>query len=214
MFLPILVMSWSLFSSTPAAVEACTFSPPSITVRYEKPQVSINHSLTRSQIGQMLGNVAFGFAAQGMTANAHSIGYQIETITSPLKDGSLCVNLHSVEISVGYSEPPTIYIAAETPDGTCRYNSTLTHERRHVGFAMETSQDIVDELQMSLASALASHLPLKASDSTAAQQQSLQIVKDAVDPVSARHMAGEHLKNLSIDTRTSYEALSAECSGQ
>jgi hypothetical protein len=162
----------------------------------------------------MLGNVAFGFAAQGMTTSAHSIGYKTETVTTPLRDGSLCANLEKVEITVGYSEPPTIYIASETPEGSCRYNSTLTHERRHVGFAAETSQNIVDELQTGLSSVFAAQLPIRVANSAEAQARAFQIVKDAVDPVSARHMAGEQLKNLSIDTRTSYEALSAECSGQ
>jgi hypothetical protein len=207
-------MSWSLFASTPSTADLCVFSGPAITVRYENSQVSIDHSLTRSQIGQMLGNVAFGFAAQGMTASAHSIGYKTETVTTPLRDGSLCANLEKVEITVGYSEPPTIYIASETPEGSCRYNSTLTHERRHVGFAAETSQNIVDELQTGLSSVFAAQLPIRVANSAEAQARAFQIVKDAVDPVSARHMAGEHLKNLSIDTRTSYEALSAECSGQ
>jgi hypothetical protein len=207
-------MSWSLFASTPPAADLCVFSPPAITVRYENSQVSIDHSLTRSQIGQMLGNVAFGFAAQGMTASAHSIGYKTETVTTPLRDGSLCANLEKVEITVGYSEPPTIYIASETPEGSCRYNSTLTHERRHVGFAAETSQNIVDELQTGLSSVFAAQMPIRVANSAEAQARAFQIVKDAVDPVSARHMASEQLKNLSIDTRTSYEALSAECSGQ
>jgi hypothetical protein len=135
-------------------------------------------------------------------------------VTTPLRDGSLCANLEKVEITVGYSEPPTIYIASETPEGSCRYNSTLTHERRHVGFAAETSQNIVDELQTGLSSVFAAQLPIRVANSAEAQARAFQIVKDAVDPVSARHMAGEQLKNLSIDTRTSYEALSAECSGQ
>ncbi len=162
----------------------------------------------------MLGSVASGFAAQGMTASAHSIGYKTEVSMQPISKDQVCTNLRAVEINVAFAEPPTIYIASEIPVGSCRYNSTLAHERQHVSFATEASETVVVDLQNGLGDLLASRLPLTSANAGEAQQLSLQMVKDAVEPVAARHMAGERLKNLAIDSQASYEALSAECPGE
>lgn len=210
MFSQVLALSWSLLASAPAA---CTYAPFSVEVTIERPSVVVDHSQSRALLSERLGNVPFGLATQGLTSSAHSTGMRAGVVVEEFAKGQFCVNLQSVEVSVGYSEPPRVFVASEIPEGSCRYRSTLNHERRHVGFVQETSEAIASELRETLAASVKVRLPIQAGSQAEGQQMAMQVIKDVVDRVSARHLASERLNNLSIDTRASYDALSSECPG-
>lgn len=208
-----LFLGWSFFASTDPQTPAtsCVYSGPAIHVTADTPVASINHSQTRQMLAARLGNVATGFEAQGMTSSSHSTGIRSSVIYETMADGKLCANLQSVDIGVGYAEAPTVYIASEITEGSCRYRSTIAHEYLHVGLADRAVREIAAEIDESLGGRLALEFPMIVADQDEGQRLSLGRIQSITEQIAARHLEVERVRNLNIDTRTSYEALTAQC---
>jgi hypothetical protein len=210
----VFALGWSLFSTTPQTLGVCEFLPPVVSVLVDRPQLRVDHSLSGHVLGQRLQKEAPGIATLGMAETDPVVSYQVVTTALPMSGARVCGNIQSVVIRLAHAEPPTIFIASEIPEGSCRYRSTLAHEEQHIGFSREATEAIAADLQGGLVPSITQSLPMQFASAEEIKQKGLEIVQAAVDPVVARHRASETLKNLGIDTTSSYQALAAECPGE
>lgn len=133
------VLSVFVLASVPAFAEfACkSETVPKINVRTSTTPVAYDFTKTEKDLnnfsvdtinpyGESVSTDVGGLMRGGITVS-HSVKY--ETVTNRLSR-EMCYWYSQIDIVIHIN--PTIYVAREFPQGSCKHNAILQHETRHV----------------------------------------------------------------------------------
>ncbi|MNU59736.1 hypothetical protein D3C71_489110 [compost metagenome] len=209
--LSVSMLSWLLGPSLP---EACPATESVINVYSTNPGFTVDHAKSRAELGGLMGQKAFpGFYTQGLTDVTYSTAPRFLIASHELADGRWCASLKRANVEFGLGEPARVHIAREIPEESCRYVTVLAHEMQHVGISQRTVGNAVEELQRALSNAAPKTSPAFGKSEEAASDVLKASLQKIIDDVTRRYIARAEFENASIDTRQSYEALSAQCPG-
>jgi hypothetical protein len=156
------------------------------------------------------------FAVGGLTISEFAPRYTIDFDTSEDPyTGKRCISIKSVKIEVNYA--PTIYVAAESPEGSCHYKATLEHETRHVDTDIITFNELLPMLQRSVQdtiNGLGALGPMPADDITAARDQLAAAVQQSLVAKADEIESARRSRQQMIDTRQEYMRLSEICANE
>lgn len=209
--LSVSMLSWLLGPSLP---EACPVIEPVVNVYSTNPGLTVDHTKSRAELGGMMGQKAFpGFYTQGLTDVTYSTAPRFLIASQELADGRWCASLKRANVEFGLGEPARVHIAREIPDASCRYVTVLAHEMQHVGISQRAVGNAVDDLREALSKAAPKVSPAFGKSEEAASELLKTSLQKIIDDVTRKHIARAEFENASIDTRQSYEALTALCPG-
>lgn len=209
--LSVSMFSWLFGPSLP---EACPATESVINVYSTNPGFTVDHAKSRAELGGMMGQKAFpGFYTQGLTDVTYSTAPRFLIASHELADGRWCASLKRANVEFGLGEPARVHIAREIPEKSCRYVTVLAHEMQHVGISQRTVGNAVEELQRALSNAATKTSPAFGKSEEAASDVLKASLQKVIDDVTRRYIARAEFENASIDTRQSYETLTAQCPG-
>jgi hypothetical protein len=209
--LSVSMLSWLLGPSLP---DACPVIEPVVNVYSTNPGLTVDHAKSRAELGSMMGQKAFpGFYTQGLTDVTYSTAPRFLIASQELADGRWCASLKRANVEFGLGEPARVHIAREIPDASCRYVTVLAHEMQHVGISQRAVGNAVDDLRGALSKATPSVSPAFGKSEEAASELLKTSLQKIIDDVTRKHIARAEFENASIDTRQSYESLTALCPG-
>lgn len=202
-----------------AALHQCPAAPPpAIEMKFINKSPTYDSRLTAAQLGNFNIDTKFShrrdevFTTGGVTEG--TIGTGIETIFKKLSDPrelQACIWLEKIEITVSYT--PLVHIASELSPGTCRYNTTLQHENRHVATDVITVKEYIPHIKYSVEEAAGTIgvISLPAREIDRKKQQVMAVLgrslKATVDSMEKVRFQRQQL----IDTRQEYLRLSNAC---
>lgn len=209
--LSVSMLSWLFGPSLP---EACPAIDTVVNVYSTNPGFTVDHDKSRAELGGMMGQKAFpGFYTQGLTDVTYSTAPRFLIASQELADGRWCASLKRANVEFGLGEPARVHIAKEIPDESCRYVTVLAHEMQHVGISQRAVGNAVEELQRKLSDAAPDLSPSFGKSEEAASDLLKASLQKVINDVTRRHLARAEFENASIDTRQSYETLTAQCPG-
>jgi hypothetical protein len=209
--LSVSMLSWLLGPSLP---DACPAIETVVNVYSTNPGFTVDHAASRAELGRMVGQMVFpGFYMQGLTDVTYSTAPRFLIASQELADGRWCASLKRANVEFGLGEPARVHIAREIPDASCRYVTVLAHEMQHVGISQRAVGNAVDDLRGALSKATPSVSPAFGKSEEAASELLKTSLQKIIDDVTRKHIARAEFENASIDTRQSYEALTALCPG-
>lgn len=208
------VLSTSLFSwlSSPSLPEACPQVQPAITAYALDSGVAIDHSKGREELAGLIGQKAFpGFYMQGLTDVTYATQPRFVIESHELADGRWCSSLRRATVEFGLGGPANVHIAREIPEGSCRYVTVLAHEMQHVGISQRAVAEASDDIRTQIEDASRRLSPSYGKSAEASSELLKASLMKVVNEVTQKHIARAEMENASIDTRRSYEILSAQC---
>ncbi len=152
------------------------------------------------------------WAVGGLTLSDFDPSYLIDFNLATNADGASCVSISTVQITVKYA--PTIYVASEFKPGTCRFDSTLQHEARHVNTDIITFNELLPQLRQAVedaAVAVGSVGPVAADQLIPARDKMVDRIKAALEAKAAEVEQLRFNRQQMIDTRQEYLRLSNLC---
>lgn len=215
MLAAVLGLSLSIFSwlGAPALPADCDVPDPVVTVIPLNPGFTVDHSKSRSELSGMIGSKAFpGFYTQGLTDVSYATRPRMLIETRQLADGRWCSTLKKVTVEFGLPDPAKVHLAREIPENSCRYVTVLAHEMQHVAISQKAVAQGADALRALLRDKGARYLSYGADEVLSGDALKSVVERDIVS-VTGRFLAQAEFQNGAIDTRPSYEALSAQCPG-
>lgn len=192
---------------------------PAVTTDFKNNPPTYKNDLSSKQLGSFTISTKFShgpkevFSTGGVTMGNISVNYEINFFQAQnAATEEFCLGVKDVAVTIDYS--PDVYIASESKPGTCRYDTTLQHEIRHVNTDVLTLQEYVPLLQKAVADA-AGNLPVTGPVNKkglyVGQKQASDAVKSAVDAVVERLYSVRLARQQLIDTRQEYLRLSKVC---
>lgn len=176
--------------------------------------VTVDHSKSRDELARLMGQKPFaGFYMQGLTDVTYATAPRFTTESYELSDGRWCTVLTHVSVEFGLGAAASVHIAREIPEGSCRYASVLAHEMQHVAISQRTVANASDDLKTRLEAEAHRLSPAFGKTKEAASDLLKASLVKFINGVTGRHVARAEMENAAIDTRHSYELLSAQCSG-
>ena len=156
------------------------------------------------------------FTVGGLTVSDFSPEYLIDFNAAPdTLSGWRCLSVKSVNISVKYA--PTIYVASDFRPGTCRFDSTLQHEARHVNTDIITFNELLPVLRQAVqdaANQLGAVGPVKPDNMIAERDKMVDKLKAALVAKTDEIERIRFSRQQMIDTRQEYLRLSKLCAGE
>lgn len=178
-----------------------------------------NHNASSAQLGRVQSDTTFSrhshevFVTGGLTIGKLQTTYQlgIQRLLE-MNTQQACVWLESVVINIRYA--PEVYIAAEYPYGSCRYQVTLEHEIQHVNIDIMTLNEYLPRIQ-SLVQAAVNTLrpagPMPAAMIENERQRILDYISGYVAQGLQEADQMRQRRQQQIDTREEYMRLSGLC---
>lgn len=205
---------FSIFSPTPALPASCPAADLVVEVSPLLPALEVDHTKSRRDLGRLMGAKAFaGFYTQGLTDVTYGSRPRYLIETSEAAGGVWCASARRVSVEFGLLAPPKVLIASEIPEDTCRYGSVMEHELLHVGISEKAVKAAVEDLRSKLGASVGRVSPATGDSRAAATEHLKSALDDAIRNMTARHIGRAGLENAQIDTRSSYEKLTARCPG-
>lgn len=204
------ILSWLAPASLP---ETCPAVQPEISAYALNSGSSVDHTKGRKELADMTGQRVFpGFYMQGLTDVTYATQPRFVTESHELADGRWCSSLKKLTVEFGLAGPATVYIAREIPEGSCRYRTVLAHEMQHVGISQHAVSEASDDIRGRIEDAAQRLSPAYGKSAEASSDLLKASFMKVIGEVTRRHIARAELENAAIDTRRSYELLSAQCS--
>lgn len=131
------------------------------------------------------------------------------------QSGTTCLSIADAEITIAYAER-TIYVARELQPGTCSYDVTLDHERRHARTDDEVLDSEIPRLKRALIDAVrkidvVGPIPSK---SVAAERDALgRTLQQTLEKATARMEEVRRTAQGKLDTPDAYRRDNARCPG-
>lgn len=206
-----------------AAATACAPPPaPIVHMDFVTTPAVQRSDLTSRELGKFSISTTFShsrnetFTVGGLTVSEFSPVYLIDfDAPADPATGLACLSIKTVQITVHYA--PTIYIAKEYAPGTCRFQTTLQHETRHVNTDIITFNELLPALRQAIedAAVKAGALgPVSLADQDkviALRDQAVNDLKTALASKTEELEALRLQRQQLIDTRQEYLRISALC---
>jgi hypothetical protein len=156
------------------------------------------------------------FTVGGLTLSDFSPVYLVDfdVMTNPAL-GIACLALKSVSITVKYA--PTIYVASEFKEGSCRFQSTLQHEARHVNTDIITFNELLPVLRQAVQDAadkIGAVGPVKSENLIPERDNMMDQLKAALSAKAEEIEKIRFNRQQMIDTRQEYLRLSKMCADE
>jgi hypothetical protein len=150
----------------------------------------------------------------GLTATQYKYQYQsVYQLSSWPALNKGCV--YYDQINVALSLDPIIYIASRFPPGSCRYNATLLHERKHVAvdrmIVNDYSRYIGQAIQQVLMKMPPSYVSIDVAQIPLQQEKLNNLITRTVDPLIKRMQQDREYRQRQIDTVGEYNYISGLC---
>lgn len=138
------------------AASACQApAPPTVHMDFVNVPPIQRTDVSSAQLGGYHINTTFShsrnetFTVGGLTVSelAPVVYTSYEIATNNMTHTS-CLSLTSVNITVRYA--PTIFVASEYKEGSCRFGTTLQHEARHVNTDIITFNELLPQLRQAV----------------------------------------------------------------
>ncbi|MEZ0225167.1 MAG: hypothetical protein ACAH83_11480 [Alphaproteobacteria bacterium] len=136
-----------------AATGVCAAPPPPLVeMEFINTPPIERHDLSSRELGAIQGTTTFShgpkevFITEGRMISEFAPEYFV-SFAAPVDPatGWYCLSVQEIKIKVNYT--PTIYLASELQEGTCRYEVTLQHEARHVNIDIITYNEFLPVLR-------------------------------------------------------------------
>lgn len=193
------------------AYAECPRESTSVFVEGKTSIPIIVHTFSRAHIAKLSEGISLpGFSIQGLTEV--NLETDMELSFALTNDGSgWCANVDRVNLTLGYSSPPTIYLAKELKTGTCEYETVLEHEQVHVSIANKNIWEGVPLIRRHLHKRSAEFKPSLMPTKTQAYEHTKEafslFVQDAFKTITDK----AKIENAEIDTAESYRAMGRRC---
>jgi hypothetical protein len=199
-----------------AAFGSCdAVPPPEVDFQFTMQQPVFSRERTSRDLQQIRGETGRTGHVGGLTRNEVSRDITMATVEKERMLGGTCVWPARVVIKVELR--PTVWVASEYVDGSCRYNIAYVHELTHVKIARDTLAEFmpgIEQLARAAVASLGVQGPLPAGGAKAAQEAMLATVNGAVTEALDRvNMVLEQRQGV-IDTPEAYEAQSRACGSE
>lgn len=123
-----------------------------------------------------------------------------------------CLWVNAVQINILVK--PTVYIASDYPQGSCKHNAIAEHEMKHVKTDQRVVQDFSPQIKAAVTAAvqkIGMVGPKADSDVRAVQTKINAYVQKALDGVTAQMHASRRQRQQQIDTLAEYQRVDRVC---
>lgn len=197
-------------------------APPTVHMDFvDTPPIQRN-DLSSRQLGSFQISTTFShsrneiFTVGGLTLSDFSPEYLIDFDAIPDDiSGWPCLSVKAINITVKYA--PTIYVASDFKPGTCRFDSTLQHEARHVNTDIITFNELLPVLRQAVQDAadqLGATGPVKPDDVVAARDKMVDRLKGALVAKADEIEKIRFSRQQMIDTRQEYLRMTKLCADE
>jgi hypothetical protein len=211
MILPALKISAAAYAL--AAFGACKApGPPQFDFQFRMLAPHYFRDRTSAQLEQMKGDGGQDGHIGGLTRNQSQSSINITSAETPQVFGDYCLWPTTVQISIELQ--PTVWVASEYAQGSCRYNVAYVHEMMHVKIARDTFTEFmpgIEALLRAKATAMAAQGPMPEQSLNAAKDAQLAELQSALDgAIKGIGMVLEGRQAV-IDTPEAYRQASNAC---
>jgi hypothetical protein len=201
-------------------IECNIKKPPEINVLPSKSNITYDHSKTINDLNNYdIDTISpYGPGAEtnvnGLMSGEISFEQKIQLATETYSQlGQGCLYINKIDISVNID--PTIYIAKEIKKGTCKYDSVMKHEKKHVKVDKIIVNRLVKRVGVTLYNDItlngASFGPYRIEDFPKEQQKINEriskIVQEQVDIMNKERKTAQQ----TVDSLVEYERVDNEC---
>jgi hypothetical protein len=179
------------FSTSLSSAELGNFPVSTVVARHSN-EIFVTGGITRGQITTSY-DMAFNKLLNSATQMA-------------------CIWPKQVRVTVSYA--PIVYIAREYRPGSCRYNTTMEHELRHVNTDVITLNEYLPRIQnavQGVVNALGVRGPMPDHAATAQQEAMVDAIAGRLKGILAEMDAVRMQRQQQIDTRQEYMRLGKVC---
>jgi hypothetical protein len=200
-----------------AGFGSCDAQPPAVfDFKYEMAAPTFHRDLDSAQLQRMKGAHSGPGQMGGLTRNETHSAVNINSLEQEqLLGGDFCLWPAKVEVRITLR--PTVRVASQYPQNSCRYKVAYLHEMMHVKIARDTLMEFMPGLEAFLRAKVASLAvegPLPEENLNAAKQRQLNVVQDALVGALKRIDMVTETRQAKIDTPQSYLLASRACAGE
>ncbi|MGE4351838.1 MAG: hypothetical protein AB7E52_06585 [Bdellovibrionales bacterium] len=129
-----------------------------------------------------------------------------------MPDGAYCSQVQKVDAEIGY-HTITIYIANEFPEGSCAYQTILTHERKHVAVNNAILKEYIPKIQQRLQSYLKINGRFVVPNKAYAEKTLRERLTAIIQEVSKEMLEENKRRQRLIDSPQEYAKNNTACGG-
>ena len=192
---------------------------PVVQITFDnKPTQFLNNKST-AELSQKPTNTSFShgpnevFVTGGITSSHIKTNMEVAYAHLTWEESKInCTYPHQVKIVVTYA--PTVYIASNYKPGSCRYQSTMQHELRHVNTDIITLKEFIPWVEAQIKAHLANlpyPTPLPSSQQQTIQNNMMAGLQNALSAAMNTMNDTRMKRQQLIDTRQEYLRLTNAC---
>jgi len=188
--------------------------PPTVIVNVPRPAVVYDRSKGVNDLTAMMGGTRVsgaGFITLGVTSVDYATSIRTNVQLRRQGSGPWCAYPISVTVDHGFSSAPRIYIAKELREGTCKYDTTMEHELRHLRIHEDGLWRARTAIENEIAALVRLRMPISGGSSDEVTQGVNDSVSGAVESAARAVAAVVKRENDAMDTHEAYMAFSKLC---
>lgn len=155
-------------------------------------------------------NTIVGGLTQGL------IKFEQQMQTGGVRYGSQsCIWAENVNVVLRLE--PVVYVASNFPPGTCRHNSILAHEQKHIKVDQDMAAAYKPVFENTLVNAINQYRvvgPVNRDQERNKQEEFARYLKDTIAGIIKRFEADRNQRQQNVDTRAEYDRVAALCKGE
>jgi hypothetical protein len=188
-------------------------APPAFDFKFEMMAPKFSRDRTSVQLEQMKGAHSGAGRIGGLTRNETQTALNITSAEMPqVFGGDYCLWPTAVQVHIKLH--PTVWVASQYAQGSCRYNVAYVHEMLHVKIARDTLTEFMPSIEAFLrakVAALGTAGPMPESGLEAAKQKQLAEIQTALEGALKRVDMVMEGRQAVIDTPQAYRQASNAC---
>lgn len=200
-----------------AAFGSCEAKPPAVfDFKFETPAPTFMRDRTSEQLQQLKGAHTGPGQMGGLTRNETHSSVNVSSLEQEqLFGGDFCLWPTKVEVRITLK--PTVWVASQYPQNSCRYKVAYVHEMMHVKIARDALNEFIPGIEAFLRAKTATlgvEGPIPPASLESAKQKQLAVVQDAMAGALKRVDMVTETRQAKIDTPQSYLLASRACAGE
>ncbi|MDH3474693.1 MAG: hypothetical protein OEM59_13490 [Rhodospirillales bacterium] len=212
--MPVLALACLVLFAPPAAAAVCVAQNGygyDVEVTIELPEVRLDRSLSRAQLGGMALHGP-DERVLGLTKSNLEVATLATYLTYPAESG-LCFWVGRIGVMLRYHSLD-VYVAREYRSDSCAYRAILEHEKQHVAIARRNIQRYLPRIKSALASLIIpkARTPKLVASMAAGEADMERILDKLMTPIQNEIDAVLTREQAKIDTPESYARVRAKCS--
>lgn len=193
-------------------------TPAEVTLRFINNPATIDNSKDESQLqATRKGSISPSYGnefpvVQGLHTGTYQLSHTIDFEDTYRPMIGACIHATRMQITLTYT--PVIYIKSNHAPGSCHYETTLGHERKHVATDVATLTEYIPEIKKMATLALAAaanNKPVDKDQMSAEHSRIEAAVSQTLEKSSDAMQAVRTYRQQAVDSREEYERLSGLC---